>query len=162
MKTAQPSQTGLSPNLKLFALIVAAIIVALAIFFICKSLWESHEAAVAQEKAQAQAAASEAEAAHQRQADAETANLKREFGDQLAKLQTLSDRIYTIKAKLKLADDCQKGITDPKCGDWLQQMPENQKEMKDVVDQYNNTALIMPDKVLGNLPPKFDYSGNAQ
>ena len=53
------AQTTLNPNLKLFALTVTAIIVALVAFTVGKSLWNNHEAAVAHVQQQMQEVAAQ-------------------------------------------------------------------------------------------------------
>ncbi len=65
MKAATPTTHGINPNLKLFALIVATVVVAFVAFTVSKSAWDSHQEAAAQEQAQMQEATRQQQMAQQ-------------------------------------------------------------------------------------------------
>lgn len=162
-ETDSPTAHGLNPNFKLLIIIITGVLIALVVFAIGKSIWDEHQAAVDKEQVEIQEAQQQAEMAQQQQAAEETANLKRVFGSQLTKLRSLEDQIYDVKAEIALAVNCQRGVldVDNRCADYVQRLPDNQKKLKEIVDDYNAIALLIPEEVLEDLPPKFDDNGNA-
>ena len=146
MNADAPTAHKLSPNLKLFLIIVAAIIVALAAFTIGKSLWDSHEASVAQ-----------AQAAEQAAQQGQREQLQRQYSSQLSQLSSLNGEAEEIKKKRidimqGTVDTCDQHPTQYKdqkyCDDSRRMLAEDKDLLKQKIDQYDQLAATVPGDAL--------------
>lgn len=138
----------LSPNLKLFLIIFSAIVVALAAFTIGKSLWDKHEADVAQEQAREQ----------------EAARVAREKIGQLSSIKDDATHIQTdaIDSLQQGVDACNEHTSKTpeqaaSCDDAQRRIAIDKDLVKQKQDQYNQLANTVPQEFLdqAGLPVKL-------
>ena len=177
MKAATPTTHGINPNLKLFALIVAAIIVALVAFTVGKSLWNNHEASLAKTQADAQKVLVQKRVATQN----DIASLK-ELETKIGKPDNVLSQtdngiwyandlgqIWWIQWLATNPDACDRMPNTTYCdvrhpdGTWgySKTLQEAQAELKKDVDSYNALATkLVPDSLPAGMPTKYDDSGH--
>lgn len=170
MSTSENSQKN-KANLKLFGIIVAAIIVALVSFTVGKDAWDSHQANVAKEQASKQEASRQAVQNQQqklaKEKEDQLEQLKKNklaYEDQIVSLRKLWVSIVNERKRIE-GISAQDKATNRNSVD----LPVYKEELKKDVEEYNTIAASIPPDILrspdpayapNGYPLKFDENGN--